>query len=118
VAKGLAGDHAVHHLDDNRAVVAAAVTHEASHTADVAGFAALAGTGVERGDVAVVLTGRDGASLLVAQQLRVRFGLEHVVVGLAEPRNREAFDLPGVTVVPAGDAQVVVDAVRELVPEP
>jgi Trk K+ transport system NAD-binding subunit len=110
LANGLGADGRVHHLDTDPAVVDADGTHTTSHAPDLAEPAALARTGVGAGDTAVVATGHDGRNLLVTQ-LRMRFELERVVVVLADPRNREAFDLPGVEVVCPGAA--VASAVRD-----
>lgn len=73
--------------------------YEASHATDLSAPAALAATGITSDDLAVVAAGRDGLTLLVVQQLRTRFGLERVLVVVEDPRNREAFDIPGVETV-------------------
>jgi hypothetical protein len=102
LAESLAEAHAVHHLDTDPNVVRDPDSHGTSHAPDLSSPSALAATGVTAGDDAVVATGRDSRSLLVTQQLRTRFGLERLLVVLEDPRNREAFDLPGVEVVCAG----------------
>ena len=103
LAESLATTHAVHHLDTDRNVTRTPESHEASHASDLASPSALAATGITGDDEAVVATGLDGRSLLVVQQLRTRFGLERLLVVLEDPRNREAFDLPGVEVVCPGE---------------
>ena len=113
LAERLAATHAVHHLDADPNVVGAAKSHAASHSRDLANPAALAATGVTDADAAVVVTGLDSRSLLVVQQLRTQLDLERLLVVLEDPRNREAFDLPGVEVVCAG--AVLSSAVEEVV---
>jgi Trk K+ transport system NAD-binding subunit len=104
----LAAARPVHHLDTDPTVVAGPTPHEATHVPDLAAPATL-GMAAEGGELAVVLTGEDGRNLLVTQQLRLRIGLERVIVVLADPRNRDVFDLPGVETICAG--ATLVDAV-------
>lgn len=113
LAERLAATHAVHHLDTDPNVVRAGGPHAASHAPNLASPAALAATGIAGDDAAVVATGLDSRNLLVVQQLRTRLGLERLLVVLEDPRNREAFDLPGVEVVCAG--AVLSSAVEEAV---
>ena len=103
LAEVLASTHAVHHLDTDPNVALEPESHDASHAPDLASPSSLAATGVTSEDDAVVATGLDSRNLLVTQQLRTRFGVERLLVVLEDPRNREAFDLPGVEVVCAGE---------------
>ena len=113
LAERLAATYPVHHLDTDPNVVGTEGPHAASHAPDLASPAALAATGVTGEDAAVVVTGLDSRNLLVVQQLRTRLGLERLLVVLEDPRNHEAFDLPGVEVVCTGS--VVSAAVEEAV---
>jgi Trk K+ transport system NAD-binding subunit len=88
--------------------------YEASSASDLTAPAALAATGVDDDHTAVVVTGDDGRNLLVAQHLRGRLNLNHVVVVLSDPRNRPAFDIPGVAVVCRGAA--LAEAIPAAVP--
>jgi Trk K+ transport system NAD-binding subunit len=98
LAEQLAPVWSVHHVDETTAV-AHSDGYETTPVPDVTALAGLAAAGVTADDVAVVLTGRDSRSLLVTQLLRTKFGVERVCVVLDDPRNRDAFDIPGVTVV-------------------
>jgi Trk K+ transport system NAD-binding subunit len=113
LAERLATAHPVHHLDTDPNVVRTGGPHATSHAPDLANPAALAATGITGDDAAVVATGLDSRNLLVVQQLRTRLGLERLLVVLEDPRNREAFELPGVEVVCAG--AVLSSAVEEAV---
>jgi hypothetical protein len=102
LAGRLAETRTVHHLDADPGAVTDPRGYDASHAPDLASPTALAAAGVTGEELVVVATGADGRSLLVTQQLRTRFGAERVLVVVEDPRNREAFDLQGVTVVCAG----------------
>ena len=97
LAEQLAPVRPVHHVDEVVSAVARPRGYEASHAADVTSTAALAATGVSAEDVAVVLAGRDSRTLLVTQLLRTTFGVERVYAVLTDPRNRDTFDITGVT---------------------
>jgi len=114
LAERLAAGARVHHLDDDPAAVRDPADHEASLAADLTRPAALAATGVGPDDTAVVVTGDDGRNLLVAQHLRRRVGLRNVVVVPTDPRNRVAFDIPGVSVLCRGVA--LAEALPSAVP--
>ncbi|MFC6938972.1 NAD-binding protein [Salinirubellus sp. GCM10025818] len=101
IAEGLATTHHVHHVDADPNVVRTEA-YGTSHAPDLTSPAAMARIGITAEDVAVVATGLDARNLLVVQQLRTRFGVERLLVVVEDPRNREALDLPGVTVVCAG----------------
>jgi hypothetical protein len=103
VAERLAADRPVHHVDTEATAVAEPSRHEASHAPDLTRVEALAATGVDAGDVAVVATGADGRNLLVTQLLRTRFGVERVHVLVEDPRTADGFDLPGVEVLPVAE---------------
>lgn len=111
VAEHLAADRSVHHVDDVATAVARSRGYEASHAPDLSSTAALAATGVTAGDLAVVMTGRDGLTLLVTQLLRTTFGVERIRAVLTDPRTKDAFDIPSVTVVCGASA--VADAVLD-----
>jgi Trk K+ transport system NAD-binding subunit len=49
-----------------------------------------------RGAVAIVATADDARNLLVTQRLRTSFDADRIYVVLNDPRNRVAFELPGV----------------------
>jgi Trk K+ transport system NAD-binding subunit len=109
LAEQLAPDRSVHHVDEDPTAVGRPQGYEANHAPDVTSTAALASTGVTAEDVAVVLAGRDSRTLLVTQLLRTAFGVERVYAVLTDPRNEDAFDIAGVTVVCGAGA--VADAV-------
>ena len=111
LAERLVPDQSVHHVDEVATAVASPSGYEASHAPDITTATALATADVSADDVAVVLAGRDSRTLLVTQLLRTRFGVERVCAVLNDPRNRDAFDIPGVTVVCG--AGVVADAVLD-----
>lgn len=77
----------------------------ASAVEDDAGIGAILST-----DLAVVYGGTDGRTLMLTQTLRTRFGLERVHAVLADPRNSDAFDIPGVRTICLTEA--LTDAVR------
>lgn len=111
LAERLAADGPVHHVDENATALARSRGYETSHVPDVTSTTALAATGVTGDDVVIVLTARDSRTLLVTQLLRTTFGVERVVAVLGDPRNRDAFDIPGVAVVCG--AAVVTEAVLD-----
>ena len=114
LAARLARGARVHHLDDDAGAVRDPEGYDASTASDLTAPAALAATGVDADYTAVVVTGDDGRNLLVAQHLRGRLGVGHVVVVLSDPRNRPAFDIPGVAVICRGE--VLADALPTAVP--
>lgn len=114
LAARLARDAQVHHLDDDEGAVRDPEGYDASCAPDLTAPAALATTGADADHTAVVVTGDDGRNLLVAQHLRGRLGVGHVVVVLSDPRNRPAFDIPGVSVICRGVA--LADSVTSAVP--
>jgi voltage-gated potassium channel Kch len=114
LAERLAAGARVHHLDDDPAAVRDPTEHEASLAVDLTRPAALAATGVGPNDTAVVVTGDDGRNLLVAQHLRRRVGVRKVVVVPTDPRNRVAFDIPGVSILCRGVA--LAEALPSAVP--
>ena len=99
LAERLADRWEVHHLDTEPAAVADPAAHEATHATDLTTISALAAAEVTDADTVVVLTGDDGRSLLVTQLLRTAFDVGRIYVVLGDPRNGEAFDIPGVEVV-------------------
>jgi len=99
LAEHLAPDQSVHHVDEDPTTVARPRGYETTLAPDIARRGALAATGVTADDVAVVLADRDSRTLLVTQLLRTAFDVERVYAVLADPRNRDAFDISGVTVV-------------------
>lgn len=99
LAEKLAPDQSVHHAHEDSTTVARPRGYETSHAPDITRREALAATGVTADDVAVVLAGRDSRTLLVTQLLRTAFDVERVYAVLTDPRNRDAFDISGVTVV-------------------
>ena len=111
LAEQFADDRSVHHVDEVAAAVARPRGYETSHVSDVTSTATLAETGVTADDVAIVLTGQDSRTLLVTQLLRTTFGVERVYAVLIDPRNRDAFDITGVTLVCG--TEVVAEAVLE-----
>jgi Trk K+ transport system NAD-binding subunit len=104
IAKRLALDHPVHHVDASEAAVADPAGYETTHASNLASAAALAEADVSEGDLAIVLMRRDSQTLLVTQLLRTTFGLERVYAVLTDPRNRDAFDITGVEVICGADA--------------
>lgn len=62
-----------------------------AHEADVTSAQSLDERGVESADIAVVATDNDAANLLAAQHLRVRFGVDRVVVRVNDPGNVDGF---------------------------
>ena len=115
LAGQLADDLRVHHLDTDPEVVTDTESHEASHVSDLTTPGAFTANGVVDGAVAIVATGRDARNLLVTQHLRTRFGFEHVLVVLEDPRNRDACDVPGVKVICA--QRTVSEAVHSVLLE-
>jgi Trk K+ transport system NAD-binding subunit len=111
LAERLAADGSVHHVDESATAVARPRGYETSHVPDVTSTTALATTGVTADDVAIVLAGRDSRTLLVTQLLRTAFDVERIYAVLVDPRNRDAFDIPGVAVICG--AAVVTDAVLD-----
>jgi Trk K+ transport system NAD-binding subunit len=111
LAERLVPDRSVHHVDEVATAVASPSGYEASHAPDITSATALATVDVTADDVAVVFARRDSRTLLVTQLLRTGFGVERVCAVLNDPRNRDAFDIPGVTVVCGAGA--VADAVLD-----
>ncbi len=109
LAEQLAQDKPVHHVDDSTTAVANPRGYEASHARDLTSVPALAAAGFTTESVAVVMTHTDARTLLVTQLVRTHFGVERVCAVLNDPRNRDAFDIDGVTVVCG--AAVLADAV-------
>lgn len=103
LADRLSISHAVHHLDTPPTVVPDPPGYETSYADDIADPTAIAMTGVSDGDVAVVLTRKDSRALMVTQILRTGFDVHRIYVILRDPRNRTAFDLPGVVVICSAD---------------
>lgn len=52
---------------------------------------------LSQGAIAIVATADDARNLLVTQRLRTAFDADRIYVVLNDPRNRTAFELPGVS---------------------
>ncbi|WP_380677991.1 NAD-binding protein [Salinigranum sp. GCM10025319] len=111
LAEQLAADRSVHHADESATALARPRGYETSHVQDVTSTTALTAIGVTADDVAIVLAGRDSRTLLVTQLLRTTFDVERIYAVLVDPRNRDAFDIPGVAVICG--AAAVTDAVLD-----
>jgi Trk K+ transport system NAD-binding subunit len=111
LAEQVVADGPVHHVDESATAVARPRGYETSHVPDITCTTALTATGVTADDVVIVLAGRDSRTLLVTQLLRTTFDVERVYAVLVDPRNRDAFDIPGVAVICG--AAVVTDAILD-----
>lgn len=76
---------------------------------DITSLRDLAAQSIDEEDLVVVLGGDDGRTLLVTQLIRTKLGVDRVCAVVVDPRNADAFDIPGVRVVCT--AGVLADAV-------
>lgn len=84
-------------------------TGQTVYVPDITSLRDLAAQSIDEEDLVVVLGGDDGRTLLVTQLLRTKLGVDRVCAVIVDPRNADAFDIPGVRVVCT--AGVLADAV-------
>ena len=97
IARLLAPVATVRQFDAGAITAAAPVDRAATETpADDATDGAVGET-LSQGAISIVATADDARNLLVTQRLRTSFDADRIYVVLNDPRNRIAFELPGVS---------------------
>ncbi|WP_440991858.1 NAD-binding protein [Haloarchaeobius baliensis] len=115
LAEMLAGDATVRHIDtmdstaDRTTDAGDRLGEETVFVPDITSLSELRAQSLDEEDLVVVLTGNDARTLLVTQLLRTKLGVTSVCAVVVDPRNADAFHIPGVDVVCT--ASVLADAV-------
>lgn len=99
IARRLAPVATVRQVDARAITTDVPVAHVVGGSPDGDTSADAVAAALSDGAIAIVATDDDGRNLLVTQRLRTSFGAERIHVLLNDPRNRVAFELPGVSVL-------------------
>ncbi len=110
--------HEVTLIEENRdryATVEQELEHNIQY-GDASELWVLERAGIERADMVIAVTGDDEDNMLICQVAKEKYGVERIIARVNNPRNREHFDLLGVSpVVSATD--LILRLIEHEVPE-